>query len=134
MRLLLAIVLMLSVPIAAFAEKTPKGKEPYAVIFGTVVNGNGRPVYGVKVRVRRAEHKKGGYELSSDHSGEFAQRVPPGPADYVAFIEVKGNPQVADSTSVKVHVEKDEQRDIVLHLKEPGTPKTDTKPAKKAKP
>lgn len=89
-------------------------KQPYALIFGTVYAADNRPAYGVTVRIRRADQKKAKWELISDHQGEFAQRVPPGPADYIVWTETKKGPK----TEVKVHVEKDERVDVGLHLRE----------------
>ena len=56
-----------------------KPDQPYALIFGTVWGPDDHPLYGVKVKIRRADQKKAHWELYSDHNGEFAQRVPPGP-------------------------------------------------------
>ena len=59
---------------APAAEK--KSEKPYALIFGTVWSPDNHPLYGVRVRIRRADDKKPRWELYSDHNGEFAQRVP----------------------------------------------------------
>jgi len=120
--ILFMVVVLLAVPLWG-GEKVPKGKEPYALIFGTVFGPDDRPVYGVKVVVRRADKKKGGYELVSDHRGEFAQRVPPGPADYFVWADLKDS-QAAEKTKVKVHLDKEERQDVTLHL-------TPEKPEKK---
>ena len=64
--------------------------QPYALIFGTVWDPDGRPLYAIKVKIRRADEKKVRWELYSDHTGEFAQRVPVGKADYVVWADVKG--------------------------------------------
>ena len=105
----------------AFAEQ-PDPRKPYALIFGTVWGPDGRPVYGVKVKIRRANQKKPKWELYSDHSGEFAQRLPAGKADYVVWADTKGvkllNGRKLDPGSeVTVHIESDERTDIGLHLK-----------------
>ena len=57
---------------------------------GTVWGPDDRPVYGVKVKIRRADQKKAKWELMSDHSGEFTQRLPAGKADYVVWADTKG--------------------------------------------
>ena len=67
-----------------------KSEKPYALIFGTVWSPENHPLYGVKVRIRRADDKKPRWELISDHNGEFAQRVPAGKADYVIWADLKG--------------------------------------------
>src|SRR6476620_10506111 len=78
-------------------------KKPYALIFGTVYGRDDRPVYGVKVKIRRADQKKAKWELMSDHAGEFAQRLPAGTADYIVSTEEKH-----PAPEVKVHIENDE--------------------------
>src|SRR3954470_20713138 len=71
----------------AFAQKKP-GVEPYALIFGTVFGPDDRTLYGVPVKVRRADQKKPKWEQTSDHRGEFAVRVPAGKADYIVWTDV----------------------------------------------
>jgi len=94
-----------------------KPKPDYALIFGTVWGPNDRPVYGVPIKIRRADDKpkKVRWELMSDHSGEFAQRVPTGKADYIVWADVKtkkGEPKPES----RVHVENDERVDMSIHL------------------
>ena len=92
----------------------------YALIFGTVWGPDDRPVYGVKVKIRRAKDKKAKWELYSDHHGEFAQRVPVGNADYVVWADTKGLKTAAgkplQAQPVPVHIDYDERADIGLHL------------------
>jgi hypothetical protein len=99
----------------AAAQRNLQAK-PYALIVGTVWGPDQRPVYGVKVKIRKADEKKARWELISDHNGEFAQRVPAGSADYIVWAEVKGHKAPAAET--KVHIENDERMDIGLHLTE----------------
>ncbi len=94
-----------------------KNNAPYALIFGTVWDKNQKPAYGVKVKIRRAQDKKARWELISNHSGEFAQRVPAGAADYVIWADVK-TPKGQPKPETKVHVENDERVDVGLHLTE----------------
>lgn len=104
------------------AAQKPKVK-PYALIIGTVWGPDDRPVYGVKVKIRRAKDKanKARWELHSDHMGEFAQRVPAGESDYIISADLKdfkpadGKP-VHLAQEVTVHVYNDERQDIGLHL------------------
>ena len=91
-------------------------KKPYALLYGTVYDKNDRPVYGVKVSIRRATGKRAKWELYSDHVGEFAQRVPAGKADYIVTAEVK-TPKGQPKPEVRVHVDNEERRDFSLHLK-----------------
>jgi hypothetical protein len=106
---------------APAASKQPKGEKPYALIFGTVWGPDDRPVYGIKVKIRRARDKKPKWELYSDHNGEFAQRVPAGEADYILSTDLKGV-KLSDGSrlylpkEVTVHVYNDEREDTGLHL------------------
>jgi hypothetical protein len=98
------------------ADSKSDAKKPYALLYGTVYDKDDRPVYGVKVKIQRITGKKASWELYSDHSGEFAQRVPAGAADYLVTAEVKtskGQPK----PEAKVHIINEERRDLSLHLK-----------------
>src|SRR5258708_5202885 len=75
---------------AASPPKKLKPTDRYALIFGTVWGPDDHPVYGVKVMIRRVGHKKPKWELTFDPGGEFAQRVPPGKADYEVWADLKG--------------------------------------------
>ena len=92
-----------------------KHKEPYALLFGTVVDANGRSVSGVVVKIRRASEKKAKWELYSNSTGEFAQRLPAGKMDYVVWVDLKHKAD-AEKTAVTVHFQNDERQDILLHL------------------
>jgi hypothetical protein len=61
--------------VVAGGQTIPNTK-PYALIFGTVFDPEGHTLYGVKVKIRRADEKKARWELYSNHTGEFAHRVP----------------------------------------------------------
>ncbi|PYX46867.1 MAG: hypothetical protein DMG79_15285 [Acidobacteria bacterium] len=103
-----------------FAASKPKGK-PYALIAGTVWGPDDRPVYGVVVKIRRAKDKKPKWEVSSDHMGEFAQRVPAGESDYILSADLKGFKPVNGKPlrlvqEVTVHIYGDEREDTGLHL------------------
>jgi len=124
--LLLAGTLLLSLSprLQGSAPKHDKDKDkPYALIFGTVWGPDDRPVYGVTVKIRRANDKpkKVRWEVYSDHHGEFAQRVPAGESDYILWADLKGL-KPADGRplhlvqEVTVHVYGDEREDTGLHL------------------
>ncbi len=108
-------------------------EKPYALIFGTVWGPDNRPVFGVKVHIRRSGDKKARWELVSDHNGEFAQRVPAGTADYVVSAATKKPEAKSKSHSslqtnsahseVTVHVQNDERIDVGLHLIEQELPR-----------
>lgn len=107
------------------APKKPKvkakPKHPYALIVGTVWGPDDRPVYGVKVKIRRSKDKKAKWELQSDHHGEFAQRVPAGQADYVVWADLKAFKPLDGKAlhavkEVPVHTDNDERIDVGLHL------------------
>ena len=99
-----------------------KPDEPYALIFGTVWGPDDHPLYGVKVKIRRADQKKAHWELFSDHNGEFALRVHPGPADYLVSADLKNyksltGKELRQDGEVKVHIENDERQELGLHLR-----------------
>jgi len=78
-------------------------------------------VHGVKVKIRRVNEKKARWELYSDHSGEFAQRLPAGKTDYVVWADLKdyklpSGKHLRAGPEVTVHIENDERADIGLHL------------------
>jgi hypothetical protein len=106
---------------AAPAFQKLKPTDPYALIFGTVWGPDNRAVYGISVKIRRLPDKKPKWELYSDHSGEFAQRVPAGKADYLVWADLKGvkttdGQPLHLAEEVPIHVEYDERVDIGLHL------------------
>jgi hypothetical protein len=110
-------------PAAKAAPSSQRPDQPYALIFGTVWGPDDRPLYGVRVKIRRADQRKAKWELISDHHGEFAQRVPLGPADYLVWADLKSyksptGKQLHQDSEVKVHIEKDERQDTGLHLKQ----------------
>jgi hypothetical protein len=103
------------------AEKQPAKPKPYALIYGTVWDPDGHPLYGVKVKIRMADQKKPHWELYSNHTGEFAQRVPAGKADYIVWADLKGyklesGRKLKPGAEVTVHIDDDERSDIGLHL------------------
>ncbi len=106
---------------AGFAPDGNQREKPYALIFGTVWGPDDRAVYGIKIKIRRERDSKARWELLSDHSGEFAQRVPAGKEDYVVWADLKGVSLEAGKSlhaeEVKVHVDNDERVDISVHLK-----------------
>jgi len=107
-------------PVNARASDRDK-PQPYALIFGTVWDPDGHPLYGVKVKIRRANEKKARWELYSNHTGEFAQRLPVGKADYIVWADVKGyqlpsGRQLKPGAEVPVHIDYDERSDVGLHL------------------
>jgi hypothetical protein len=119
---------LLCLPLASQAGGAAEGKRtfhPYALIFGTVWGPDGAPRYGVTVKIRRADDKnprKARWELFSDHHGEFAQRLPAGPADYVIWADLKGyqgpdRKSLQPGDEVRVHVDNDERVDTGVHLK-----------------
>ena len=111
------------------SAQTPSGdqhKDPrksYALVVGTVWGPDDRPVYGVKMKIRRADQKKARWELYSNHTGEFAQRLPAGKADYIVWADLKdfkslSGKKLDPGSEVTVHFESEERVDIGLHLKQ----------------
>jgi hypothetical protein len=111
--------LLSSPPVAASGASPAK---PYALIFGTVWDPDNRPAYGIRINIRRESDKKARWELTSDHRGEFAQRVPAGRQDYVIWVDLKGVKTAAGKPlhagELKVHIDNDERTDIGVHLTE----------------
>jgi hypothetical protein len=105
---------------SAPAQAKVKPEKPYALIFGTVWGPDNRPVYGIKIQIRRAIDRKAKWEVFSDHSGEFAQRVPAGKQDYVVWADLKGvklaSGKLPKAEEVQVHIDNDERADIGVHL------------------
>ena len=121
----LASAVILLVAVAGLPPRTmagePEKEKPYALIFGTVWDPDGNPVYGVRVKIRRADQKKARWEVYSNHVGEFAQRVPAGKADYVVWADLKdyklpSGKHLHAGPEVTVHIDNDERSDIGLHL------------------
>jgi hypothetical protein len=108
-------------------DKDQDAKKHYALIFGTVFGPDERPFYGARVLVHPQGKKQPKWELTSDHDGEFAVRVPPGPEDYVVEIQAEivpvedGKPRMHKKKRIQdqttVHITKEERQDIGLHLK-----------------
>jgi len=112
---------------ASFDGKRKEQKEKdYGLLFGTAFGPDERPMYGVKVTIRPVGKKHPSYQLPSDHRGEFAQRVPPGPCDYLVTGEVEITPIENGKAQKKkhlkgeatVHLDGQERRDFSLHMKE----------------
>jgi hypothetical protein len=107
---------------AASPPQIQNSESSYALIFGTVWGPDNRPVYGIKVKIRRAGDKRASWEVYSDHRGEFAQRVPAGKAEYVMWSDCKGckapdGKRYQAGPEVVVEVEEDERVNTGLHLK-----------------
>ncbi len=103
-------------------SQSAAAKKDYALIFGTVWGPDSRPVAGVPVRIRRASEKKFRWELVSNHTGEFAQRVPVGVQDYVIQANIK-TPKGVPKPEITVHVDDNEREDVGIHLTEQEMPR-----------
>lgn len=116
------LLLVVLLPHTRAAAREPAKEKPYALIFGTVWGPEGQTLYGVKVKIRRADQKKPHWELYSDHHGEFAQRVPADKADYLVEAETKdyklpSGKHLQAGTTVTVHMDDPAVRyDVGLHL------------------
>ena len=111
------------------ADDKKQKEKPYALIFGTAYGPDDRPFYGAKITIHPVTKKHPSWDLISDHRGEFAQRIPPGPGDYLVYGEAEYAPVSSDSKpqksktkrlkgEAKVHVDNEERVDISLHLTE----------------
>ena len=110
-----SVALLLCLPALAAPAGSATAPAPYALIFGTVWGADHRPVYGVHVKLRRADEKKFRWEATSDHRGEFGIRVPAAKGDYVLVPDVK----FADhrpAPEQAIHVDYDERVDVGVHL------------------
>jgi hypothetical protein len=117
----LGTILLASLPCYSIRASAQDLHKHYALIFGTVWGPDNRPVYGVKVLIRRANQKKPKWELYSNHTGEFAQRVPAGQAVYIIRADAKSvkaisNNKLHPGSEVTVHIVAEERVDIGLHL------------------
>jgi hypothetical protein len=109
--------LLLWLPACAAPTACASGPAPYALIFGTLWAPGERPLYGVRLRLRRADEKRYRWEAISDHRGEFAIRVPAAKAEYVLVPELKHSKD-KPLPETRIHVENDERIDIGVHLQE----------------
>lgn len=114
---IILVALSLAVAAAGDDRAVAKAKKPYALLFGTIWSADQRPISGVPIKIRRSDQKKAKWEVVSNSSGEFAQRVPAGTADYVVTAEMK-HKKGSQAVETKVHVENDERVDFGLHLTE----------------
>jgi hypothetical protein len=118
--IILGLVLLAPAPVSlpALGSPPPEKKEAdFALIFGTVWGPDSRPVYGIPIKIRRADQKKARWETMSDHRGEFAQRVPTGKAVYVIWADIK-RPKGKEKPQVTVNIQNNERVDTALHLTE----------------
>jgi hypothetical protein len=103
-----------------FAAKDKDLRKHFGLIFGTAYGPDDRPLYGVKIEIHAVGRKNPHWEHVSDHQGEFAQRVPPGPADYLITGEVEiaspQNKKKKIKAEKTVHIQAEERQDVGLHL------------------
>lgn len=124
----LAVSLCLAISLSYSAAQKEDSKRHYGLISGTAYGPDDRPIYGVKITIHPDGKKHPSWDLVSDHRGEFAQRVPPGPADYIVDGQVElapienGVPKLYKKKKlkgqVKVHIDNEEIQDISLHMKD----------------
>lgn len=113
-------VLLHSSSLAADKDKDPK--KHFGLIFGTAYGPDDRPLYGAKIEIHPVGQKHPKWELVSDHQGEFALRVPPGPGDYLitgeAVIVAQDKRKQKLKAEKTVHIQAEERQDVGLHLTE----------------
>jgi len=108
-------------------EDKHKPEKAYGLIFGTAYGPDDRPLYGAKITIRAEGKKHTSWQLLSDHRGEFAQRVPQGPGDYLVQGEAEyapagenGKPRTSKKKKLRgetrVHIDGQERQDIGVHL------------------
>jgi hypothetical protein len=103
-----------------FPQSSSSPKKDYALIYGTVWGPDNHPVAGVPIKIRRTGDKKPKWELVSDRSGEFAQRVPAGADDYIIQADIK-TPKGQPKPEITVHIEDNERKDVGIHLTKPDS-------------
>ena len=95
----------------------PQEAEPYALVKGTVFTSIGRSFPGVEVTIERIDGekdtKKTRRKTRSGAIGEFAFRLPPGPAKWEITFEVKN----FDEEKREVEIVADERVDLTVLLK-----------------
>ena len=96
-------------------QPSSASKKDYALIYGTVWGPDNRTVAGVPIKIRRASDKKARWEVVSDRSGEFAQRVPIGTHDYIIQADIKV-PKGQPKPETTAHIDNNERVDVSLHL------------------
>ena len=104
-----------SAPLNPSPQSSTALTKDYALIFGTVWGPDSRPVAGVPLRMRCASEKKFRWELVSNSTGEFAQRVPVGAQDYIIQADIK-TPKGVPKPEITVHIANDERKDVGIHL------------------
>ena len=126
-----AIALCLALLFSSFASSAEKDKDlkkHFGLIFGTAYGPDDRPLYGARIEIHPVRQKHPTWELMTDHRGEFAQRVAPGPADYLITGQVEYAP-IENGTlqtkkkkkmkaEAKVHIQAEERQDVSLHFKD----------------
>jgi hypothetical protein len=102
-----------SPPGSAQKQKSRDNKKDYsyALLFGTVFNGEGRLVRDAQVRVRQKDGKKR-WEAASDGQGEFAVHLPPGAAVYLVEVSAPG----LQTESKEIAFSGDERQNVVFRL------------------
>ena len=112
---------LISAPLYGSPQSSTSSKKSadkdYALIFGTVWGPDSHPLPGVPIRIRRASEKKFRWDQISNHTGEFAQRVPVGKQDYVVQADIK-TPKGVPKPEANVHIDDNERQDVGLHLTE----------------
>jgi hypothetical protein len=128
---LLALLLLVHSSVAVYGKDDGKDKDKdlkkhFGVIFGTAWAPDDRPVYGAKIQIHPVGQKKPHWQVVTDQHGEFAQPVPPGPADFVVsgeaevlrLIDGKAQKKIKIKGERTVHVYGEERQDISLRLEE----------------
>jgi hypothetical protein len=111
------LLLVASLQVEAAAQET----EDYALVKGTVFTFVGRSFPGVEIEIERVDvdekdRKKTRREVRSDAIGEFAFRLPPGPAKWA--ITFRAENFAEDKREIEVFA--DERVDLTVLLKPEG--------------
>ena len=109
------VLLLLAGSCGLLTAQNKEAVADYALIYGTVWGPDNTPLAGVPITIRPSADKKPKWELVSDRSGEFAQRVPPGHQEYIVQADIK-TPKGQPKPEIKVQIDNNERKDIGLHL------------------
>jgi hypothetical protein len=126
---LLALLVFVHSSVAVYGKDDGKDKDlkkHFGVIFGTAWAPDDRPVYGAKIQIHPVGQKRPHWQVVTDQHGEFAQPVPPGPADFVVsgeaevvrLLDGKAQKKIKIKGERTVHVYGEERQDISLRLEE----------------
>ncbi|MGH9788351.1 MAG: carboxypeptidase-like regulatory domain-containing protein [Candidatus Acidiferrales bacterium] len=113
---LLLVLSIVEAPPPALGGEKKKKPEPHTLVLGTTFTAEGLSLPGIPVAVTRKGDKKPKWRVTSDARGEFAVRLPAGPAVYEVATESKEH----ENQTQEVEVQGEESVSIVFRLARKG--------------